>query len=67
MARQERREGVDRVVDTRVLCEADLGIGEEDHGSVGTIPNKLGLGETDGVVERQAEGLMGVLAALSVE
>ena len=67
VARQERRKGINRVVDTRIFREVNLGVGENDHGSIGTVSNEVRQGEADRVVERQAEGLVDVLTALAIE
>ena len=68
VAGQERREGIDRVIDTSVLREVDLGVREDDHGSIGTVSDKLARqGEANGVVERQTERFVSVFTALAVE
>ena len=67
VARQERRKGINRIVDTQILREGHFDILEDYHGSIGSVSNEVGQGEANGVVERQAEGLVDVLTTLRVE
>lgn len=68
VTRQEWRESIDGVIDTRVLGERELNVLEDDHRAVCAITLQLaGLGEADGVVESQAERLMHVFAALAIK
>lgn len=65
---QERRERVNRVVDTRILRERKLNIPEDDHGTICTVALECPrLGEADSVVEGQTKRLMGIFTALILE
>ncbi len=62
----------DDLVGASVCVEGGLDLGEENDGAVGASTGELatGLGsgrERDGVVESEAEGLVGLLCALIVE
>lgn len=68
VASEERREGVDRIVDTSVSSEVGLDLREQDHGPVSTSTVEgTSPGETDGVVESQTERLVSVFTALTLK
>ena len=68
MIRQERREGIHRIVDTRILGKCEFYVTEDDHRAVGTVALEFSrLRKPDGIVEGQTEGFVDILTALALE
>ena len=68
MTRQERRERINRIINTRILGECEFYVTEDDHRAVGTVTLEFSrLRRADGIVEGQTEGFMDILTALALE